>query len=164
MSRPKMKIELTRLDWGLEIIGLAGVISMITISLINYQNLPEIIPIHFNALGEPDGYSDKAVLWIVVACALGLYILLTILQNYPHKFNYLIDITKENGERQYRNAILMIRTIKTVITINFLYLTYATIQVSIGKLSGLGTYSLAIFLVTILGSISLFGYRSYKLS
>lgn len=72
-------IKYTRIDHL--IIG--GTVLLFLASLVyigvEYSNLPETIPSHFNAKGEADSYGSKSLLWIVsgvfAVVAFGLYFL-----------------------------------------------------------------------------------------
>ena len=163
MERPKIKIELSRTDVTLETIGVLGLMVTFLALILNYNDLPEIMPGHFNASGQPDGFGSKAILWALPGMALALYLLLTIVLRYPHAFNYPMEITAENAERQYRNAVMMVRILKTILVIVFSYLTYAVIQNGLGKMDGLGILFLPLSLTLVLGTVAVFIYRGYRL-
>lgn len=163
MDRPKLKIETGKVDWTLETIGVLGLMVTFLLLIRNYKDLPEIMPGHFNAAGQPDGFGGKAILWALPGAALALYILLTIILRYPHSFNYPMEITTGNAERQYRNAVMMMRVLKTILVVVFAYLTYAVIQNGLGKMDGLGILFLPLSLTLVLGTIGLFLYRGNRL-
>ena len=163
MNRPKIKIRPTKTDWTLEVIGLVGIIFTVGIITTSYNDLPDSIPRHFNALGRPDGHSGKSILFILPAVTLVTYLIMTIGLKFPHIFNYPLEITKENAERQYRNATLMMRVLKTIIVIIFGYLTYATIQTGLGEMQGLGAWFTPVVLVSVLGTVGYFIYQTFRL-
>lgn len=163
MNRPKLKIQPTKTDWTLEVIGLLGIIFTVVIIIISYNDLPDSIPRHFNASGQPDGFSGKSILFVLPAVTLVTYSIMTIGLKFPHVFNYPLEITKENAERQYRNATLMMRVVKTIIVLIFGYLTYATIQTGLGEMEGLGKWFTPTMLVSILGTVGYFIYRTFRL-
>ncbi|MCE1199589.1 MAG: SdpI family protein [Marinilabiliales bacterium] len=54
--------------------------------LINWQNLPESVPIHFDASGHPNGYGSR---YVYLLLPIGLYLLLLLLPKIdPRKSNY----------------------------------------------------------------------------
>lgn len=163
MERPKIKIEPGKIDLTLETIGVLGLMVTFLLLILNYNDLPEIMPGHFNAAGQPDGFGNKAIIWALPGVALALYILLTIVLRYPHVFNYPMEITAENAERQYRNAVMMVRVLKTIMVVIFSYLTYAVIQNGLGKIDGLGILFLPLSLTLVLGTIGIFIYRGNRL-
>ena len=163
MTRPKISIQPTKTDWVIELIGLFGIIFVIVFVMTSYNQLPDTIPRHYNATGEPDGFSGKSILFVQPMVTVATYLVLTIGLRFPHIFNYPVEIIAENAERQYRNAILLMRVIKTLIVIMFGYLTYATIQTGLGKMHGLGIWFAPVFLVVILGAVGFFVYRAFRL-
>jgi uncharacterized membrane protein len=163
MNRPKIKIQPTKIEWVLELIGLLGIIFTVVITVTSYNDLPDSIPRHFNALGQPDGFSRKPILFILSAVTLVTYLIMTIGLKFPHVFNYPLEITEENAERQYRNATLMMRVIKTIIVVMFGYLTYATIQIGLGEMQGLGTWIIPTMLTLVLGTVGYFVHRTFRL-
>jgi len=50
MTRPKIRMELTKTDKALEIIGWFTLLTIWVFTITSYSNLPETIPIHFNGL------------------------------------------------------------------------------------------------------------------
>ncbi len=80
------------------------------------------MPKHFNVFGQPDSYANKNIIWFLPALGLILYIGMTILNKYPHVFNYPIKLTNENAEKLYKIGTKTIRFLKIVIIISFAYL------------------------------------------
>lgn len=164
MDRPKLKIELDTLDWIIEILGAIFVILMVGVPLYYFNQLPDIIPRHFNAAGEPDGFSQKNIIWALSGIGLAMYIGLFFLNKYPHILNYPTEITEENAERQYRLATKLIRTLNMLISATIFYLGYSTIQTALNKQDGLGTLFLPILLVVISGIIVIYMSNAFKKS
>jgi uncharacterized membrane protein len=84
---------------------------MLGYTIYEYNTLPETIPTHFNAKGEADDFSSKKMLWLVPTIAIIMYIGIFIINLYPHKHNYMVNITKENAYRNYRFSTRMVRFI-----------------------------------------------------
>ena len=162
MERPKIKIDLDISDYIIEVIGAIFMIMMIGWPLYYFNELPEIIPRHFNAAGEPDGFSQKNIIWTLPAIGLVIYIGMFCLNKFPHIFNYPKGITKENAEQQYRIATKLIRTINMLTAVSFFYIGYGTIQTASNKQDGLGTFFLPIFLLAIFGTIGIYMYQALK--
>ena len=162
MSRPKLKIELDQSDYFVEVLGRMGVILLLAIPLFYYSDLPDTIPTHFNATGEPDQYGSKAVVWLLPVIGLVTYLGLLWLNKYPHIFNYMGKITEENAYRQYQIATRMVRAMNAIIVWAFAYLTYFMIQIGLGKADGLGPYFIPVFLIVLFGTIGYYIYQSIK--
>lgn len=157
---PKIKIRRTTLDWAIEFIGLVFLLILIALPLIFSSQLPERIPSHFNAAGVPDGYGSKLTLWILPVTTVIIYIGMTILEEFPHIFNYPVKITPENAITQYRMGTRLMRILKTALAILFSFLCYKTIQTALGTASGLGKVFLPVSLVLTFGVIVIYIVRS----
>lgn len=163
MSNPKINIPPDQQDKVLEGLSLIGLILMPVTLLFFYGDLPPEIPLNFNVQGQPDSYATKETIWILPALALMLFVMLTAIQGSPHQFNYSVPITPENAADQYRNALRMLRWLKTVIIGLFVYLQWGIIQVGMGHWMGLGPIFLPLLLIILFGVIGFFVHRSYKL-
>ncbi|MEO9966584.1 MAG: DUF1648 domain-containing protein [Reichenbachiella sp.] len=162
MERPKINIKLDFSDYIIEIIGAVFIILMIGWPLYFFNELPDAIPRHFNAAGEPDRFSQKNTIWSMPALGLFSYISMFILNKFPHIFNYPKEITEENAERQYRIATKLIRTLNMLISASFFYISIRTIQTALNEQDGLGIFFLPIFLLTIFGTIGIYMYQALK--
>jgi uncharacterized membrane protein len=157
------KQSLTILDYSLEVISLLGLVAILVLPIIFYSQLPETIPVHFNATGNPDSFGSKATLWILPALAAVIYVFITIGSRYPDKFNYPVALTPENTQRQYKNSILMLRFVKAIVTVLFFYVVVMSVLTGLNRATGIGIYFLPVFIVTLLGTIGFFLYRMFRL-
>lgn len=162
MKRPRIKIELEPIDRIIEAIGVIGLILLIGLPIFYFSQLPEIIPTHFNAKGEPDGFNGKASIWLLPICGFLIHLGLFWINKYPHKFNFPQKLTEENAEKLYRIATRMTRVLNTIILLVFAYLTYSTIQIGLENQNGLGPLFLPIFILLIIGTIGYFTVKSMK--
>ena len=122
------------------------VVSSWLLLFLNYSELPEIIPTHYNASGEIDGVGEKSSLIHLPTVATIIYIVLTLLARYPHLFNYSPEITEENAVRQYTIASAMVRYLKCSIVLIFFLIMFKTIQSIEGSSEGLGQWFLPLVL------------------
>lgn len=130
--------------------------------LANFSNLPEVIPQHYNTYGKADGFGSKSNLFILAGIASILNIGLSILKKYPHRFNYPVEITKENEFRQYAIATRMLRFVKLILVLIFSLLIIKTIFIAKGGSPELGFWFLPIALVCLIGSIAYFLILSFR--
>ncbi|MBK7360082.1 MAG: DUF1648 domain-containing protein [Saprospiraceae bacterium] len=130
--------------------------------LANFSDLPEVIPQHYNAYGKADGFGSKSNLFILAGIASLLNIGLSILKKYPHRFNYPVEITKENEFRQYAIATRMLRFVKLILVLIFSSLIIKTILIAKGGTHELGFWFLPIALVCLIGSIAYFLILSFR--
>lgn len=127
---PVIKPQFSNIDRLMELISFFFVIVPFIIVYIVYETLPDQIPMHYDFHGVPDSFGPKWILYLIPSISLALYLFLTILNKYPHKFNYPTRITQENALRQYSIAVKLIRTIKMLCTAIFAYVVYNTIDTS----------------------------------
>jgi hypothetical protein len=162
-SRFKIEIKLTIGDWMLEITAIVGLALLFSMVVFNYDDLPVIIPKHFSVMGRTNDIGSKTILWPFPVIGMITYLILTLAVRFPHVINYPFEITPDNAERQYKNAVAMTRFLKTAVIFLLLYLTYATIQIAYGKLDKLGDLFLPVVAVAFVSIIGTFIYRSFKL-
>jgi uncharacterized membrane protein len=159
-NRPKIKLRRSASDWLIDFVAFAFLVILIAIPVINYGSLPETIPVHFNASGQPDGYGGRGTLWLLPAIGLFMYLMMTIIEQFPQIYNYPVEITEENAEKQYRNAVRLIRTLKTIILLVFTFLSFKTIETATGKAQGLGKAFLPVFLLITFGVVIFYIVKS----
>ena len=148
-KRPEINLKLNQTDKALEILGWISIFGIWVLTLANYFELPEIIPIHYNGAGEADGFGNKTNILTIPIIATILFVGMTILNKYPHVFNYPSEITDENVFHQYTNATRMIRYLKLTIVIIFGVIVFRTIQNVNGNADGLGNWFLPLTIAMI---------------
>jgi len=161
-SRPRLKLEPTSTDKILEISGWIILVMLWILTITFYSWLPEIIPTHFSAAGKANSYGTKMTIWFLPPIATLVFIGLTVLNNYPHMFNYPINITSENAYRQYGNATRMIRSLKLIIVFVFslvVILIYHSAQSGSAKMS---TWFLFLIMGLLFTSMTYFIIKAIK--
>lgn len=125
MKRPVIKIVPTIEEKIVELLGLLIVICMVIFPYIIYNKLPEIIPTHINIIGEIDGYGSKDSFNVLTFFAAFIYICLSIMQKYPHTFNYPTEVNEDNCRELYSLGIKCCRSVKIISALMFAYITYS---------------------------------------
>jgi len=161
-ERPKLKIQLTPNDKVLELLGWGVLVALWGWTGTSYSSLPDTIPTHFNAAGEADGFGRKEFIVSLPVVASLLYIGLTVLNRFPHSFNFPTPITQDNALRQYTNATRMIRYLKLILVLVFAGISYQTIQQANGTGEGLGLWFLPLTLVLIFVPLIYFVIKSFQ--
>jgi uncharacterized membrane protein len=140
MERPRIKIRLTALDYIVEILAFLLVLSSVVLYVTYYIKAPEIVPIHYNIHGEVDGYGSKISLIGVPIINVLMYVGFTILNRYPHIFNFPTVVTEQNALSLYTIATRTIRLMKLFVCLLFAYTIWHEINIIITrqehKLSG----------------------------
>lgn len=161
-KRPRIKIALDKTDKFIEILGWIAVIAIWLLTLINYFDLPETIPTHYNASGEADGFGNKLNILTLPLISTLMYVGLTILTKHPHLLNYSDEINEDNALYQYKNATKMIRVLKLAVIIIFGLIVFKTIQTATGKANGLGIWFLPFMFGLLFIPVFYFSIKSNK--
>ncbi|MEP0712174.1 DUF1648 domain-containing protein [Algoriphagus sp.] len=148
-DRPQIKLKLRPADILLEMLASVAILAIWGLAISHYSSLPDTIPTHFNAAGQPDDFGGKATLFILPILSTILFIGLTLLNRHPEIFNYPVDITLENASAQYKNIQRMMRYLKMVIVMIFGAILYRNIQIGQGIRDSLGSWFLPITLTAI---------------
>jgi hypothetical protein len=161
-ERPKIKRELTPADRIAEFAGWLCIAAFWGLIATKYAALPPVISTHYNAAGHADGSGAKATILILPVIATVLFAGMTLLNQFPHIFNYPVKITKENALIQYTNATRMIRYLKLVIVVIFGFIAFQTIQAAGGHADGLGIGFLPLTLGLAFIPLTYFIIKSFK--
>lgn len=141
-ERPKIKLEFTIADKIFEVFGWLLIVAVWFLTITNYANLTDTIPTHYNGEGQVDKYGGKATILILPIITTILFIGMTVLNKYPHVFNYPTNISQDNALRHYTNATRLIRYLKIIIVFIFGLITFKIIQNANGETNGLGIWFL----------------------
>jgi len=161
-KRPRLKLERSTADKLFEIAGWLLISVVWGFTLTNYPNLTETIPTHYNGAGQADGFGGKASILTLPLIASILFVGLTVLNRFPHVFNYPTIITQENAFRHYTNSTRMIRYLKFSIVFIFGLITLKTINNANGKENGLGVWFLPLSMALIFIPIIYFMIKSFQ--
>ena len=131
--------------------------------IINYFDLPDQIPIHFNGVGKADDYRGKNSIFIFPIICTFLFLVVSLRGNNPEDFIYKVKITEENREALYRNQLNFIRVSKIMVSSLFLLISMKTTQLSKSGSEELGIGFLLLCAAIILLPVGYFTYKSYKL-
>ena len=145
-DRPKIKLELTGTDKIIELFGWFSVLVIWVYTMVNFSKLPDTIPTHFNAMGEADDFGGKASILALPIIATIVFVGISILSRFPHIFNYPVNITKENAQRQYTIATRLMRYVNLIVVLIIGYITFTSIQSAKGQTGGLGAWFLPVSL------------------
>jgi uncharacterized membrane protein len=161
-ERPILKLTLTKTDKCIEFIGLLLVLGFWLYTVFHYKSLPEIIPTHFSGGGKVDGYGSKLTIISLPIVGSLLYLSLTILSKYPHKFNYTVAISEANAMKQYSIITRMLRVMKVMLVIVFFLIDYQTTQIALGMPNNFGKWFLLLDFTLIFAPIFYFLIQSSK--
>lgn len=158
LNRPKIHIEKTLLEKFANIVGIAGILVMVLLVALNWSNLPDTVPTHFNAAGDADGWGSKYTLLILPVIAVFSHILLEVVERKPHTHNYPVRFREENAPLFYAESVKIINLTKNIMAVMFAYITYHIVQGALNgsdqlNIMGLAAFIILLFLVIIIGMV-----------
>ncbi|WP_227396338.1 DUF1648 domain-containing protein [Jeotgalibacillus aurantiacus] len=161
-NRPVVSIKQSLGEKLFSAVSIACLLLAVGYLILSWKELPEQVPLHFNASGEADRYGSKAT--VVILPVLGLLIWggLTALERVPHTYNYLVKITEENADKQYRIGVWMINVTKNLSVLLFAYLIYETVMMGKQESEQLTAGILPAFLILIFGTLAWAIFRMVK--
>jgi uncharacterized membrane protein len=148
-QRPKLHIPLNQTDKILEALAFTALALLWVYTFINYAQLPNDVPTHFNVKGEADGFGKKMTLWFLPVMATIMLVGFTFISRIPHQFNYMVKITPENAFQQYSYALKMMRYLKLAVVGIFFFLVYAIVKNALGEMTGLSAWFFPITLISV---------------
>ena len=90
--------------------------------------LPDRIPTHFDAAGNPNGWGPPSTLWLLPVVAAALYLLITVLAQFPKAFNYPVRVPDENRARLEALTLRMIAWLKVELVCLFAGIQWSIID------------------------------------
>jgi len=115
----------------LEVIGIAALAFLIweTWRALNGPTpLPPRIPIHFDIAGNPTGWGSPLGLLLLPGIATALYLLITVVSQFPGAFSFPVRVTAQNRQRLEGLALQMITFIKVELVCLFAWIQSAIID------------------------------------
>lgn len=97
-----MQGRFSKLHVMLEILGIVVMIGMIVFVGIRYADLPELIPGHYNSLGEIDRWGSKSEIFIIPIVAILIYVGISTISFFPGAWNIPIKLTAQNQDQVFR--------------------------------------------------------------
>ena len=132
MSRPKIAVPYESMDILVELLNITLLLLIWGYTIFNFLELPETIPTHFNAQGVPDDFGSKGAIFILPVIATAMYILIFVLNRFPHVHNYMATITEENALANYRLSTRALRLVNLYCLMLFAILLYDIITMAKG--------------------------------
>jgi hypothetical protein len=99
-------------------------------ALFGSDHLPERIPIRFDATGHPTTWGSPAMLILLPAITLIIYLLFTVVTRFPGAFNYPFKVTSFNRRQMENLALDMMAWLKVEIVGVLTWMQWVTIEVA----------------------------------
>lgn len=156
MKKQRPKIRPPRKFWDrvLETIAICGVLLGVYLVIRAWSSLPQTIPIHFDAVGNADGFGPKKMIWLLPAIGVVLVLMMLFLRRFPWLSNVpKVKITDENAAYQYGLIVRLLSLLACFVSLLFLALVNDTIQIALGGTSLLGAWFMPAFILPIFGAL-----------
>ncbi len=116
--------------------------------VINWGDLPEQIPSHYNFKGEVDGYGGKGILVFTLVMGWVMVLTFSILGMFPALWNTGVERTPANAAAVNR----IIRDMMSVMQISLAAMfSYMSVMPALGET--MGSWFMPVFLITIFGTL-----------
>lgn len=132
-KQPVVQLPYNTFERIADALAIAFAVIGFLLALSKYPGLPDQIPSHFNASGEVDGHSSKAVIFILPALSILISAGIIFLSGFPQYFNFPYRITEENAPFEYRKARALLRVVNIFTCLMLLILTWDILQSVNGK-------------------------------
>ena len=123
-----MKIENTKADRILDIIGWILLIGTLAYLILGWSSFPDQIPMHYNGAGEIDRWGGRGEIIVIEVVMWILYLGIGLVEKYPQIWNTGVEVTPQNREKVYRILKYMLKTLKTLTALIFAYLIVNSLQ------------------------------------
>lgn len=147
----------------LEVAAFAGLAVGIGAAVQAWPRLPEVIPMHFDIAGRPDGWGGRGTLLLMPGSSLFLYLLLTLVQRLPARwYSFPVGITEENRARQHRLALDLVLWMKVALVWMFAHLTVLIARTALGQAQGLGAATMLLWVGGIFVLLGIYLVRALR--
>ncbi len=135
----------SRLAWTLEAVSAIALAAAIGDVAIHWSLVPDRIPVHFGASGQPNGWGGKNMLLLLLGTTVVMSALLTAAEKYQWLINLPMTVDRESpAVRKLLRSMAI--TLKVVVTVSFFWIVDATMRTALGEANGLGQAFLPLFL------------------
>ena len=115
--------------------------------------LPDRIPTHFDAAGNPNGWGSPSSLLLLPAVALAIYLSITLVSRFPSAFNYPVRVTPENHARLEALALGMVSWLKMEMVCLFTWIQWSILEDVRQGQGGLSPALLPVSIVAVFGTV-----------
>ncbi|MGC6437967.1 MAG: DUF1648 domain-containing protein [Flavobacteriaceae bacterium] len=151
-KRPKIDVPLQPIDLWLDRFSFLLFFLIWFYALFNFFNLPDSIPLHFDAHGNADSFGSKNGIWILMGLMTFMFAGLYVLGKFPNLHNYTVQITEDNALKNYRFSTRILRIVNLFDLLLFAYIIKKTMTYNGDNSSELGCW----FLPFVLGVSGVF--------
>lgn len=121
-----MKLRRRWYDWLLFGLALAVLLAATVYVFVVWKRLPERIPSHYNAMGQPAAYGPRSGILFLPTVAWFLFILISAVACFPSAWNTVSGIRRENIPAALRLSKILIGTTRLGLSLSFAWMILCT--------------------------------------
>lgn len=146
-ERPKIKIPKTKSEWVWDVIGYSFYLGTLALLLFTWDELPQEIPAHYNALGEVDRWGSKGELLILPALGILIILIMQILERFPEAYNQPKRLNESNAKQFYLVGRKTVNQLKNICLLIFALVLFNDISKALGWTDGFGIIFFPIIII-----------------
>lgn len=113
---------------GIALLALGLQVAITVLAQFGSESLPGRIPNHLDIKGHPDGWGSPAMLFVLPAFTIIIYLLFTVVTQFPGAFNYPVTVTVFNRKRLRKLALDMMAWLKAEIVSVLTWMQWVTVE------------------------------------
>lgn len=143
---PKTNIPKTKEEWIWDSMGFLTFLGSIVFLLLLWNDIPDKVPGHYNAMGDVDRWGGKWEIFLLPAIGATILIGLGVLEKFPQVYNYPQRLNERNAHCFYLNSRKLLNRLKNICQIIFAFILYESVSVALGWGHGFGVWFLPIII------------------
>jgi uncharacterized membrane protein len=116
-------------------------------------HLPDKIPTHYDAAGNPNGWDSSSSLLALPLVALVVYLIMTAVSRFPAAFSYPVRVTEDNRARLQSLTLQMVACLKAELLCLFGWIQWIIVESARNGRTSLSPLAMPIVLVAIFGTV-----------
>lgn len=149
---------MNRVSFFLKLISFCILVFIWIFTFLNFGNLSETIPVHYNFAGNPDGFGSKHTLWLLNGLMTAMFLFLFYISKKPESplLNIPQNLKDDPATADLVVAVLMFFTMSLLGNIS-----YESMLNALGKTEGISTatnYLLGLIFLFVIGML-LYSWR-----
>lgn len=149
-KRPKIKIDKTKSEWVWDIIGYSFYLGSFIFLIYHWNGLPDVVPAHYNALGDVDRWGSKMELFILPIVGAFIAVLMQLFEKFPETHNYPERLSKENVKEFYLISRKLVNQLKNICLLIFALILFESVSIALDMGNGFGVWFLPIAILSTL--------------
>ena len=149
-ERPKLNIPKTAIERIWNGIGYTAYLSSLLLLIFAWNELPDQVPAHYNALGEVDRWGSKYELLILPVLGASFIVLMGFFERHPELHNYPAKLNGSNARAFYLLSRKLMNQVKNISLVIFAAILCESVSIALGWSEGFGAWLLPALLTSVL--------------